>query len=246
MVTRTLAVVGAAGGVGTTRLAVESGAGLAADGRDTVVLDAALATQGMSAYVPGRIEPDITTVLIDEAELPAALHDHPADTPGRLALCPAHAPFTRLAEAEAVEVASGFDTVLEAAGSVGEHVVIDVPPIASNIAVGAVAAADRVAVVTTPTDRGRDALSRCRGRLADIGAAADFVVGNFVDEEGFPDGDVSIPTSREHDVPETPTVLQGEDGFGPGVGALLEAGFETSLSVSFDSTIVDTAREFLS
>lgn len=245
MAVRSLAVVGAAGGVGATRLAVEAGAGLAADDRDVLVADASLATQGMSAYVSGRIDPDMAAVLVGEATLSDAMQPHGVDTPGRLLLCPVHAPFTRMAAAQEVEAAEGIGTLLEEAGEAVDHVVLDVPPVASNVAIGAVTAADRVAVVTTPTERGRDALSRCRGRLADLGVDTDVIVGNFVDEPAFEDGDVAIPESREPDVPAAPTVLQGDDGFGAGVQALIETGFETSLSVSLEATLLDSAREFL-
>jgi Mrp family chromosome partitioning ATPase len=72
---QTLALVGAVGGAGTTRTAVEFGATLARDGRDVAILDAAYATQGLADYLAGRIETDITRV---------------ATVPGRLA--PARSP----------------------------------------------------------------------------------------------------------------------------------------------------------
>lgn len=243
---RSLALVGAAGGVGTTRLSVEAGAGLAADGRDVLVVDASLATQGMSAYVSGRIEPDLTAVLVGDASLDEAVSEQEIDTPGRLLLCPAHAPFTRMAAAQEVEAARGIETILQEANDLVDHTVIDVPPVAANVAIGAVTAADRVAVVTTPTNRGRDALSRCRGRLADLGVEPDVVVGNFVDDTEFEAGAVTVPVSRETDVPRAPTVLRGDDGFGPGVQSLIEAGFETSLSVSLAASFLDSARDYLS
>ena len=62
---RTRTLVGAAGGVGTTRLAVECGATLARTGRDVAAVD---------------------------AELGAALYERELNVPGRLALCPARAP----------------------------------------------------------------------------------------------------------------------------------------------------------
>ena len=60
--TQTLALVGAAGGIGTTRLALESGATLARTGRDIAVVDAAFDTQGLARYVEGRIEVDATAL----------------------------------------------------------------------------------------------------------------------------------------------------------------------------------------
>lgn len=51
----TIALVGATGGAGTTRLSLELAAALATDGRDVAVLDAAFATQGLSDYVSGTL-----------------------------------------------------------------------------------------------------------------------------------------------------------------------------------------------
>ncbi|SEO55941.1 hypothetical protein SAMN04487948_103228 [Halogranum amylolyticum] len=45
----TTALVGATGGAGVTRTAVELAATLARDGRDVAVLDAAYATEGLSS-----------------------------------------------------------------------------------------------------------------------------------------------------------------------------------------------------
>ena len=64
----TLALVGATGGAGTTRTAVELAAIGARDGLDVAVVDAAFTTQGLSEYVSGRIDPDLTTLLTDEPE----------------------------------------------------------------------------------------------------------------------------------------------------------------------------------
>ena len=64
----TLALVGATGGAGTTRTAVELAAIGARDGSEVAVVDAAFTTQGLSEYVSGRIDPDLTTLLTDEPE----------------------------------------------------------------------------------------------------------------------------------------------------------------------------------
>lgn len=63
--TDTAALVGAVGGAGTTRLAVEVGALLAADGDAVAVLDAAFATQGLGDYLDGRLDPDLTALVTD-------------------------------------------------------------------------------------------------------------------------------------------------------------------------------------
>ncbi|KKF39305.1 hypothetical protein FK85_29590 [Halorubrum saccharovorum] len=61
-----LALVGATGGAGTTRTAVELAALGARDVRDVAVVDAAFTTQGLSEYVSGRIGTDLTTLVTDE------------------------------------------------------------------------------------------------------------------------------------------------------------------------------------
>lgn len=66
---RTCALVGAAGGVGTTRLTLECASLLAADGRDVAVLDAAYGTQGLADRTPDRIDPDVTALCLDDAPL---------------------------------------------------------------------------------------------------------------------------------------------------------------------------------
>lgn len=246
MGSESLALLGAAGGVGTTRLSIEAGAALAVDGADAIVIDAALATQGLAAYLPGRIDPDLTTALVDDLDLDAACQEYPLDLPGRLRVCPAYAPFTRLAEAQTPDHAERFGAFIEAGIDDADAVIIDVPPLASNIAVAGVAAADRIGVVTEPTDRGRDALSRCRGRVADGGDDVDFVVGNHVTEESVTDADVRIPESRVTDIPETPTVVEGDDGFGPGIESLVDAGLDRRLDVSLTRDWLGSAREYLS
>lgn len=246
MGSHSLALLGAAGGVGTTRLSIEAGAALALDGDDAVVFDTALATQGLAAYLPGRIDPDFTSLLIDDRDLGSALHEHPADLPGTLWVCPTYASFTRLAEAQTPDVAKRLATVVEAATDQADHVVLDVPPLASNLAVAAVTAADRLGVVTEPTDRGRDALSRCRGRLADIGAKPGFVVGNRVGDTEFGDADVRIAESRVESLPEQPTVIEGDDGFGPGIASLVDVGLDADVDVSLAGDWLGTARKYFS
>ena len=147
--TQTLALVGAAGGVGTTRLAVECGATLARTGRDVAVVDAAFDTQGLARFVEGRIEADATALAAGDAELGAALCEREFDVPGRLALCPARAPFERLARAKTAAAARRFEQQLAAAALSHDAVIVDTPPIGGNQALAAVDAADRVAVVTS-------------------------------------------------------------------------------------------------
>jgi cellulose biosynthesis protein BcsQ len=200
------ALVGATGGAGTTRLGVELGAALAGDGRDVAVLDAAFATQGLGDYLDGRIDPDLTTLLTDERDAPLAtgLYDLQLEVgDGRLACCPAVAPFERVARAKSTEAARAFESRLRAASETFDHVFVDTPPIAANQAVAAVNAADRVVVVAPATTRGRDAVQRMRGRVEDVGAGVDAVVATRGD---LPVADAAVPET-DPAVTAAPTAL---------------------------------------
>jgi cellulose biosynthesis protein BcsQ len=200
------AFVGATGGAGTTRLTVELGALLANDGRDVVVLDAAFATQGLADYIPGRIDPDLTALLTDERDTPlsAGLVDVPLDAEsGRLACCPAAAPFERLARAKSPPAAQALESRIATAAETFDHVLVDTPPVAANQSVAAVNAADRIAVVAPATTRGRDAIQRMQGRLTDIGADADAVLATRGD---LSVADAAVPET-DADVTAEPTCL---------------------------------------
>jgi septum site-determining protein MinD len=239
------ALVGTAGGVGTTRLAIEVGAALAADGRDGIVVDAALDTQGLGAHVSGRLDPDVSTLLTESGDLADGLVDYPLEVPGSLRVCPAHAPFTRVAAAKAPQAAERLADLIREATTVADHVLVDVPPLASNTAVAGAAAADRRALVVPATTRGRDALSRSRGSLADLGLSADLIVANRAEDGSLSDADLSVPASRVTDVPERPACLAGESGFGSAVGELAEFMFGISMDVDLGAGLTATARDYL-
>jgi cellulose biosynthesis protein BcsQ len=188
----TLALVGATGGAGTTRAALELAAVLGRDGRDVAVLDAGYATQGLADRFDRRIDPDVTALCVDDEPLSAGLYgfDWPVD--GRLVACPARAPFERIARAKRPGAARAFERLVDEARADHDHVLLDVPPLAANQSVAAVHAADRVAVVVPDTDRGAAALPRTRDRLVDVGVEVDGVVSTRGDGEHVP-ADTSIP-----------------------------------------------------
>lgn len=153
----TTALVGATGGSGATRLCVEYAVLLAREGRDVCVLDAAYGTQGLAQYVTGRIDPDVTALCTEERPLEDGLADPFFDTPGRVAVCPAFAPFERVARVKTREAAREFERLAREAAEQFDHVLVDVPPIAANQSVAAVTTADRRVLVTPDTRRGADA-----------------------------------------------------------------------------------------
>ena len=230
----TLALVGATGGAGTTRLTVEFGATLARAGRDVALFDAAFATQGLAAHVPGRIDPDLTALLTDvRGEASAAFVDHPAAVEGRLAVCPARAPFERLARAKTAEAARQFETMLASAAERFDHVLVDTPPVAANQAVAAVTTADRVGLVTPATAHGADHLPRQRDRLRDLDAPADVVIANRAGEATPLDGaDVAVPESEATAVPDLPASLDPDTPFASAVAAAVESALDTTLDLA--------------
>jgi len=238
----TLAVVGTAGGVGATRLSVEAAALLAAAGRDALVLDANYATQGLSTYVDARLDPDATALATDP-ELGVDDVTYPLDAPGEgsLTLAPSHAPFGRVAAASAADAAERLsDLITEAAGAY-DAVLVDTPPIATNPAVAAVTSADHLALVTTPDERGRDALARERGRLADVGVDTDAtVVANLSDDDALADADIAVADADLGPESDAPAVTPGDpDDYTRAVASLVERAF------AVDDLVPEDASGFL-
>jgi len=241
-----VAFVGAVGGAGATRLSLECAAMLARDGRSAVVLDAAFATQGLADHLPGRIDPDLTALVTGERPLEAGLVDLPLDpadrddgdagaTPARLAVCPARAPFERLARAKTSDAAARFETLAAEAGDAFEHVLLDVPPVAANQSVAAVSAADTVALVVPGTARGGAAVPRTRDRLADVGAPADATVRNFDDAGGAGlDADAAVPRSSTEAPADCPVAGVDSGPFPAAIADAVEALFGVALGVTVD------------
>jgi cellulose biosynthesis protein BcsQ len=227
--TQSVALVGATGGAGTTRLAVETAALVAADrgaGTEVAVLDAAYATQGLSDHLEGRLDPDVTALVTDRSDAPlsAGLADLDADVPGRVACCPAVAPFERLARAKTAEAARRFEERVAEAADAFDAVVVDTPPVAANQAVAAVHACDRVAVVAPASTRGADAVERTRDRLADVDVAVDAVVAT---RGRLASADASVPET-EDGVSAAPTAPAGGE-FAAGVADAAEAALGESV-----------------
>ena len=233
MTTDTATLVGATGGAGTTRLAVELAATLARDGRDVAVIDAAFDTQGLSHYVDGRIDVDVTALVTDGGtSLDDALIDLETDAPGRMAVCPARAAFEALARAKTAVAAERLDEAVRTAADAVDHVVVDAPPVADNPSVAAVTAADRVGAVIPATHRGVDALQRLRGRLADVGSEADLVVANRGDDP-TETADLSVPESEVTRPANAPACAEPDPEFAPAVASLAGELFGVSLDLEF-------------
>lgn len=238
----TAAVVGACGGAGATRLTVEMAATLARAGRHVAVVDVATASQGLAGYVPGRIDPDLTAALLaDDPALDDALV--PLDLPvdGSVAAAPVRAPFERFARAQTAGAARTLADLLLDAADRFDHVLVDAPPVATNLAVAATTAADRVTVVAPPGERGADAVQRVRARLADVGAPAPTLVGNDGatgagrdgDGDDYLDPDATVPTSDLRTPSRAPATVAPDATFAPGVAAAAELTTGRELDLSF-------------
>lgn len=230
----TVALVGVCGGAGGTRLTIEVAATLARAGRDVAMFDAAFATQGLSDYVPGQIDPDATAVLADEEPFEEATVELPWETDGRAVACPARAPFERLARAGTAGAARRLEDVLARASEQFDAVLVDAPPVSTNAAVAAVTSVDRVGLVVPASDRGVNALQRVRGRLDDVGGRADFVVANCAaSDHPVGSADVAVPQSEVGGVEGAPAVLDPDPKFAPAVARAAEALTGESLALEF-------------
>lgn len=224
----TAALVGATGGAGTTRTAVELAAALAADERDVAVLDAAYATQGLADYVPGRVDPDVTRLVTDERDAPLGdgLVDLALDVPGRVACLPARAPFERLARAKTAGAARAFEERVDEAAARFDAVLVDVPPVAANQSAAAVTACERTGLVAPATTRGADAIQTMAARVEDVGGDVDAVVST---RGRMQNADASVPETDARAVDDAPACLDDADLAG-GVAAVAEALLDVSVS----------------
>lgn len=234
---RTLALVGATGGAGTTRLSVELGATLARDGLDVAILDAAYATQGLAQYVSGRIDPDITALTVGDQPLERGLYDLVTSQPGRVVACPAAAPFERLARAKTPESARRFEALVDEAEAVADYVLLDTPPVAANQAVSAATTADDAVLVVPASERGADALALARDRLRDIGVDEPTVVANGASGSNPVGGTaIAVPRSEITRPSAAPATLAPDDSFAPAVADVARATLGVDPSLEYDET----------
>ncbi|ELZ58041.1 MULTISPECIES: cell division inhibitor [Halorubrum] len=259
----TLALVGATGGAGTTRTAVELAAMGARDGDDVAVVDAAFTTQGLSEYVAGRIDPDLTALLTDDPDAPLSAAAYPVagtgdgsrrdgreegnapTLPGRVDAVPARAPFERVARAKTAEAARKLEQRIDEAATTYDAVVVDAAPAGSNEAVAAATSADRAAAVRPATAHGGDATQRLRGRIADVGGSLDATLAVERPGAGGADGDggtgdeertgsgVVRVPATDPEVRAAPTAAAGDDAYARAIATAYETAFDASLDVEF-------------
>lgn len=233
MATRTLALVGAAGGVGTTRLTLETGTVLARAGHDVVIFDASFATQGLGSFVQ-RVDRGVTDLLIGEATLEETLYDLDVDLDGRLALCPAVASFECLARAKTTEAAERFRDQIATASLAHDVILVDVPPLATNQGLAAIETVRQVAIVTADTERGARALDSQIARLDGVGVNPDATVCNHADD-GPVVADAVVSTADPCIEKATPWTAGSTDGpFTRAIVRLTELVFDISLDIDHE------------
>lgn len=187
-----------------------------------VVLDAAFGTQGLADQTNGRVETDATELCLGDGPLESGLVDRDVDGAGRLAVCPARAPFERLARAKAPDAAASLESRVGEAARAFDHVLVDTPPVASNQAVAAVTAVETVAIVGD-AERSAAAVPRMEDRLADVGVEASVTI--VTRTGGHPDADATVP-ALETDLPAVGTDEAVDRAFADVVAATLDVEIE--------------------
>ncbi|MDZ7850003.1 MAG: ParA family protein [Halodesulfurarchaeum sp.] len=222
--------VGTVGGCGTTQSILDIGGVLARNGERVLVFDLDFATQGLAQHVDGTIAVDSTGLVADPDEtLRDAVREWAVEGDGRFEVVPSLAPFVEIAAAKSEAAGARVGERLEEAAERADWVLVDVPPVVSNQAIGAVTSADQVIAVLPPSDRGVDALQRERGRLADVGGSFDAVL-TVGPGDPPPDATAHLPERPGNAPAHRPATLSADGSFTRAVGAATA----TLLDVSID------------
>lgn len=148
---------------------------------------------------------------------------------GRLAVCPARAPFERIARVKSPEAARRFEQLLAEAGRAFDHALVDTPPVAANQAVAAATAAERVTAVAPAGPRGDDGLARAHNRLAALDAGPAATLRTWAETPG--EADAALPAADEADPTAVPTGATGDDAFAAAVAAAVKSLFGVEVPV---------------
>jgi Flp pilus assembly CpaE family ATPase len=188
-----VACVGATGGVGTTRTAVELARLAAAHDRAPLLVDTAVATQGLARLLVETPPRDLCDALADPEGL--ALDAIAVELPSGLVLVPIDAPLCAIAPALRAEAAGALAAAIAEAAADRPLVIIDVPPVATNLAIAGITSADVILLLHRVGDR--EAVRRGRELIADLAGPAPHPV------------TVGTPAVAELSVPEVPALRGG-------------------------------------
>jgi ATPases involved in chromosome partitioning len=240
------AFIGATGGAGTTRTTVEIAALFAAAGEVVTVCDAAVATQGLAGYVSDRIEPDVTSLCSapDQNEFTDAVRQVATTqtVEGQVNAVAAYSSFEQLARAQTPEAATEFEHLLTEAAQLSDRVLVDVPPLATNLAIAAVNRAEQALIVSPATIQGSIAVERTRERMRDIGSRADFVISNFGTLEN---AEYSLPEAATADTVEIPSSSQGS-GYTDAILSVAEGIARETVTPEFGTGFLDRLGQLFS
>ncbi|MFB6086394.1 MAG: AAA family ATPase [Halodesulfurarchaeum sp.] len=235
--------VGTVGGAGTTQSILEIGGVLARGGDRVLVFDLDFATQGLAQHVEGAVGVDSTGLVADsDRELEAAIREWDMDGSGRLELVPSRAPFVDIAAAKSAAAGERVGARLAEAAERADWVLVDVPPVVSNQAIGAVTSVDQVVAVLPPSDRGVDALQRERGRIADVGGSFDAVL-TVGPGEPPPDATAHIPERPSGAPSHRPATLAPGGAFARAVSQATTALLGVSVEMAEPSGPLDRLGE---
>lgn len=237
-----VAFVGTVGGIGTTRSVLEIGGLLARNGDAVLAIDLDFATQGLGRLVEERPAVDAAALLADpDADLEDAVVDWAVDGDGSLGVVPSLAPFVEIADAKTEAAGARVADRLAEGAERADWVLLDVPPVVSNQAIGAVTAADQVVAAISPTDRGVDGLQRERGRLADVGAELDAVLA-VGDGDPPPDASAHVPALPADAPSHRPACLDESGSFVRAVADATEHLLDVSVAAPESSSPIDRLR----
>ena len=188
-----VACVGATGGVGTTRTAVELARLAQTHDRNPLLVDTAVATQGLARLLVETPRVDLCGALAapEGLELDAIA----VELPSGLTVVPIDAPLCAVVPALRAEAATALDGAIAQAATVHPLVIIDVPPVATNLAVAGITRADVILLLHRAGDH--EAVRRGRELIADLGGPDPQPV------------TVGSPAVEELSLPEVPALRAG-------------------------------------
>ncbi len=166
------------GGTGKSTVALCAAAGLAAEGLNTVLVDADAGVRNLDMMLglENRVVYDLLDVIEEEATLAQALVTV-KEAPGLSLICASQTREPQAMKGEA------FHRILEMLARRFAHVLIDCPTGIGPLAQEAMASADEAVLVTTPDDVALRDADRTAGLLSQRGGARARVVVNRVREE---------------------------------------------------------------
>lgn len=233
MAGHSLALCGAAGGVGTTRITLETANVIAKNGYDVVVLDAAFGTQGLARYVPGTIVPDMTDRCLSDEPLMDAFIELPVSN-GRLAICPAHAPFERLARAKTPVASIRFEDRIAEAMEQFDFVLIDTPPVDDNQAIAVVTTVNQT-ILLCDAGRAHAAIPLMKDRIDDLSGTIECVW--ITDATSHSEGEHCLPWTASP-FPATDSDWQFVTALSPALDSILPV----DITIDSNRGLVDQIR----